>query len=36
MTREAPSQRAPKSMTALLAFCENVKLCRHVAICKYF
>lgn len=28
-----PSQRAPDSISALLAYAENVKLCRHVSIC---
>lgn len=28
-----PSQRAPDSIGALLAYSENVSLCRHVAIC---
>jgi hypothetical protein len=28
-----PSQRAPESIQALLAFAENVKTCRHVSIC---
>lgn len=30
-----PSQRAPNSIDALLAYCENVKVCRHVLICGY-
>ena len=30
-----PSQRAPKSNAALLAFAEEVKTCRHISICAY-
>lgn len=29
-----PSQRAPNSIDALLSYCENVKVCRHVTICE--
>ncbi|PIL22391.1 transporter [Ganoderma sinense ZZ0214-1] len=31
-----PSQRASDSLSALLNFAENVNLCRHVLICRYF
>lgn len=31
-----PSQRAPRSVDALLGYAEDVKLCRHVAICELF
>ncbi|KDE07378.1 hypothetical protein MVLG_02419 [Microbotryum lychnidis-dioicae p1A1 Lamole] len=31
-----PSQRAPNSIEALLSYAENVRLCRHLAICRYF
>ncbi|KAG8933423.1 hypothetical protein FRC02_011882 [Tulasnella sp. 418] len=31
-----PSQRAPKSFEALIRFCENTAVCRHVLICRYF
>lgn len=29
-----PSQRAPNSIDALLSYCENVRVCRHVTICE--
>ncbi|KAJ8454684.1 hypothetical protein ONZ51_g12891 [Trametes cubensis] len=31
-----PSQRAADSLTALINFAENVNICRHVLICRYF
>ncbi|PCH40269.1 ATP-dependent DNA helicase [Wolfiporia cocos MD-104 SS10] len=31
-----PSQRATDSLTALINFAENVNVCRHVTICRYF
>ncbi|KAK7022124.1 ATP-dependent DNA helicase [Favolaschia claudopus] len=31
-----PSQRALDSLTSLLQFAESTKICRHVAICRYF
>ncbi|OSD07357.1 ATP-dependent DNA helicase [Trametes coccinea BRFM310] len=31
-----PSQRAADSLSALINFAENVQLCRHVLICRYF
>ncbi|TBU54615.1 ATP-dependent DNA helicase [Dichomitus squalens] len=31
-----PSQRAADSVSALLDFAENVNICRHVLICRYF
>ncbi|TFL02687.1 P-loop containing nucleoside triphosphate hydrolase protein [Pterulicium gracile] len=31
-----PSQRAPDSLSALIKFAEDVKVCRHVSICRYF
>ncbi|KAI0333727.1 ATP-dependent DNA helicase [Cubamyces sp. BRFM 1775] len=31
-----PSQRAADSLTALINFAENVNICRHILICRYF
>ncbi|KAI0917389.1 hypothetical protein AcW1_007413 [Taiwanofungus camphoratus] len=31
-----PSQRAVNSLTALINFAENVDICRHISICRYF
>ncbi|KAI9058214.1 ATP-dependent DNA helicase [Trametes sanguinea] len=31
-----PSQRAADSLSALINFAENVQICRHVLICRYF
>ncbi|KAG6860782.1 hypothetical protein C0995_007588 [Termitomyces sp. Mi166 len=31
-----PSQRAKHSIAALFEFAENVEICRHVSICRYF
>ncbi|TFK63048.1 ATP-dependent DNA helicase [Pluteus cervinus] len=31
-----PSQRTTNSLTALISFAENVGVCRHISICRYF
>ncbi|KAM0789144.1 hypothetical protein ACM66B_003197 [Microbotryomycetes sp. NB124-2] len=31
-----PSQRAPESIDALLRYCEDASMCRHIGICRYF
>ncbi|KAF8317687.1 ATP-dependent DNA helicase, partial [Clavulina sp. PMI_390] len=35
-TNIEPSQRAPRSITELIAYAENAETCRHILICRYF